>query len=538
MPAKTAIKTEHNEGDHNNLKIDKNLNLNININIKNVLGLKCLSIVLSYLNEYDGTSFLLCQKQYWTNTILPLFRIKDNTKNNKNKKNKHRYKFVNKDTVNMIPDASTRLDRLNTRRLYIRHLRNEREKNRHNKATTTSSIGSLPITLTDTSTYHLAEKECNNNNDNPQQQLFKMGTTIIASYPRSGNTLLRSLLETITGYITSSDTRPDRTLSRALAEQPPYFVGCTTYDANRVILLVRNPFDAIDSYWNLNLTNTHTDKVIPSITEFHREFYTKFVRHEILQVWYDFIDYYWYHCRKNSIPLLIVRYEDLIINQKDELHRILQFTCNSNSNSKGQNWWKNRLEEVTRRSSLSSSYRYGYRSSSTTTTTTTTKATSAGNASSSDGSSHPSIGRSLRTGIFPSIQLLRDIHDFDDSYNNNRRHGRGDRGGDGCGWLERLGYHVYKQGFPNNLNNLPPVPILQLQMEPQEPTATKSNANGSSTCNTAVNRNQNGNIKNTLTINQQDISLELRSRDSPYGRNMRRWRRTYTDNDTKPFPTM
>jgi hypothetical protein len=58
-----------------------------------------------------------------------------------------------------------------------------------------------------------------------------------------------------------------------------------------------------------------------------------------------------------------------------------------------------------------------------------------------------------------------------------------------------------------------------------------------------VNRNwnRNGNdttVNNTLTINKQDISLELRSRNSPYGRNMRCWRRKYTDNDTKPFPTM
>lgn len=39
---------------------------------------------------------------------------------------------------------------------------------------------------------------------------------ILVSYPRSGNSLLRKLLERVTGVVTGSDTRPDRVLSRAL----------------------------------------------------------------------------------------------------------------------------------------------------------------------------------------------------------------------------------------------------------------------------------------------------------------------------------
>ena len=44
---------------------------------------------------------------------------------------------------------------------------------------------------------------------------FGEGVTLLASYPRSGNTLLRTLLERITSIVTGSDTRPDRTLSRS-----------------------------------------------------------------------------------------------------------------------------------------------------------------------------------------------------------------------------------------------------------------------------------------------------------------------------------
>ena len=723
--------------------------------IDRVLGLHCLSIVLSYLNEYEGTSFLLCRKQYWTDTILPLYRIQqrqsqsqiittrsDTTtttatttatknKNQQNqtqnqkmaKTNKYRHTFK----VVKIPDASTRLDRLNTRRLNIRRWSstsstgsssNVIQMRQQTQQTTTTQelaetewnetvVGVIPPRPVDgvSSAAIAAEatedsdseekKSDNHNNDeeelqqqqrrlstimNPpllrfydatansprtsfqqssQSSLFKHGTTIIASYPRSGNTLLRSLLETTTGFVTSSDTRPDRNLSKALAEKPPYFVGeglapnfnnndnssnnvnsplspflspsihspsnstnnhqrqspkssslspppickthwperigCHTYHANRVILLVRNPFDAADSYWHMNLTNTHTEKAIPSITnDHHHKFYLQLIRHEIIHVWTSFLDYYWKECTNHSVPLLMVRYEDLLLNQRHELQRILKFCCTTTgsgsgatANNNNEDWWKQRLEEVTKKSD---ERRYGYRSSSTTTSTSTIStsasaisttstcnvgadASSAGadTDTDADSNSHPSIGRSLRSGLFPST-LLRDIHDEFDNQNHNSNHSNDDdddvdddvaaaidtikEGGDdgnGDSWLERLGYHVYKQGFPNNLNKLPPVP--ELQLKEILPTTNKSNStNGTTTCTNNGSGSGSGIVTNgddgtiitnpishgrgTLTINQQDISLELRSRDSPFGRNMRRWRRKYTSNDTKPFPTV
>jgi hypothetical protein len=42
---------------------------------------------------------------------------------------------------------------------------------------------------------------------------------VLVSYPRSGNSMLRSLLEKVTGVVTGSDTRPDRILSRNLLER-------------------------------------------------------------------------------------------------------------------------------------------------------------------------------------------------------------------------------------------------------------------------------------------------------------------------------
>ena len=42
-------------------------------------------------------------------------------------------------------------------------------------------------------------------------------TVVLASYPRSGNSMLRACLETATGVVTGSDVKPSRGLSRQLA---------------------------------------------------------------------------------------------------------------------------------------------------------------------------------------------------------------------------------------------------------------------------------------------------------------------------------
>ncbi len=54
---------------------------------------------------------------------------------------------------------------------------------------------------------------------NDNKSLFQPGITLLVSYPHSGNTLLRSLLECITDIATLLDTCPDRALSQAFAEK-------------------------------------------------------------------------------------------------------------------------------------------------------------------------------------------------------------------------------------------------------------------------------------------------------------------------------
>lgn len=111
-------------------------------------------------------------------------------------------------------------------------------------------------------------------------QLKRYGGHIsLTSFPRSGNSFTRSIVERITGNVTGSDVRPDRALSVALRKKGfmgegsvnsnvevvkthfPERSGWKLYSCDRAILVIRNPFDAVNSYFNFILTSSHTKTV-------------------------------------------------------------------------------------------------------------------------------------------------------------------------------------------------------------------------------------------------------------------------------------
>ena len=116
------------------------------------------------------------------------------------------------------------------------------------------------------------------------------GQVLLASYPRSGNSLLRRLIERVTGVHTGSDTRADRALGRQLKDfgllgegrvDPSVWVvkthwperkGHAIVRGERTILLVRNPFNALVSYFNMLLTQTHTSGIADTDFERLQEF--------------------------------------------------------------------------------------------------------------------------------------------------------------------------------------------------------------------------------------------------------------------------
>ena len=154
---------------------------------------------------------------------------------------------------------------------------------------------------------------------------------ILSSYPRSGNTLLRSLFERFTLTPTGSDTTPTRPLSHSLSRTHslvgegitdsrvslvkthwPERVGHAKFTGSRVLLVVRNVWDAIDSYWNMCLTNTHTSSIADSVYEKYRSMYQQFAVAEA-ENWGRFIDYWMKLCKRTGTPLCVVRYEDLVL---------------------------------------------------------------------------------------------------------------------------------------------------------------------------------------------------------------------------------
>ena len=484
-----------------------------------------LSVMLSFLTEEEGTSLLLTHKK-WCKKVLPIFRLPVQetiflVNEPRNRVLKNRHKFI----VVPVQDASTLLARLNTlrwkrQRIPCRGLSTDEYVTARGGDSAIGHHPGHPPLLKFTST----------TGNTGKSTVFRPGTTILASYPRSGNTLLRSLLEATTGIVTGSDTRPDRPLSIALAEKHdlvgeglihpsqtplvkthwPERIGWRKFSAQRVILLVRNPFDAIDSYWNLNVTNTHTAKVTEEVYEKHSDFFQKLALNE-MNVWLDFLSYW--DSQKQQIPICWVRYEDLMHNPQCEVLRILQFaTVHSREE------WSGRVEQALQQKG------HGYQAAAAPAPASNTLDQETERANGN--SRKPSFGRSLKRY---SSKLLEQMHAMDAS----------------SGWLEKLGYHVFRQGFPGNHRDLPLEPSStrnsldsewqqQQQQQQQQQYYAQYSDNGAATNSPPPPTTS---PSTAMAINHPP-ALELRPRRCPYGRNMRDWRRTHTKNDTEPFPTV
>ncbi|TMW66065.1 hypothetical protein Poli38472_003830 [Pythium oligandrum] len=180
----------------------------------------------------------------------------------------------------------------------------------------------------------------------------------IVSYPRSGNSLMRGLLEKVTGVYTGCDTRPDRTLSQQLQEfgmkgegivddsvwfvktHFPERVGWKSFNIQKAILVVRNPWDAIDSYFNMTLTNSHNKSLHESQYERFADRWDGMLRNEI-EVWMKFHRYW---TSKVDIPIIVVRYEDLLIHRAETLRRVFLFLTDRPSIEGTE--WETRIKNV------------------------------------------------------------------------------------------------------------------------------------------------------------------------------------------------
>jgi len=156
---------------------------------------------------------------------------------------------------------------------------------------------------------------------------------VLASYPRSGNSLMRNLYEKITLRVTGSDMmgglqKHDLVGEMATGTNNVQFVkthypermGSPPFRVNRAVLLVRNPYDAMDSYFNLMSTSTHTTSLSPEMRKKMSKIFAEMAKKEVL-VWRDFHEYW----LKQKIPLLVVRYEDLIRDTVRVVKHVIKF---------------------------------------------------------------------------------------------------------------------------------------------------------------------------------------------------------------------
>jgi hypothetical protein len=161
---------------------------------------------------------------------------------------------------------------------------------------------------------------------------------VLASYPRSGNSLLRTLYERTSLRVTGSDMRgglQKHDLVGEMATQAntvqfvkthyPERMGQPPFRVNRAVLLVRNPYDALESYFNLMTTNTHTASLSADERKKHEKIFAEMALKEIL-VWRDFHEFW----LNSNIPLLVIRYEDLIRWTDKVISKVLKFVLEIN----------------------------------------------------------------------------------------------------------------------------------------------------------------------------------------------------------------
>jgi hypothetical protein len=509
------------------------------------IGFYPLTIILSFLAEKDGVSLLFTKRKF-AFQVLPIFRCQqqpllsdDNTTNNDTNHTTvanttshrtHRLNFK----VSPAQDPITLLDRLNSRRLGQRQrlqISNAiigfstdeiaRQEWLLSTATTKMQQSQYPLPRSYSPELELLrfismdDLSFTNSNSFAREYRDLCGcpirTTLLVSYPRSGNTLVRSLLERTTGLVTGSDTRPDRSLSKELAEQHgligegvtssrrvkfvkthwPERVGNQVFVGHCAIVLVRNPYDAIDSYWNMNATKSHTESLASEMYDKFRDKWHGLVRNEIL-IWNKFLEY-WLgdEC---PVPVLVVRFEDLICDPRHELNRMLEFTILRNNQqpasqppSSLSDYWLYRIQHATASSDTERLGSYQPRSAS---------------------RGVASIGKSIESGHYTD-ELLEYIHQICATI---------------CpeNYLRRFGYDLPDQGFPKNFN------------------ATNTNRSN-------VTRARDGRIDKRIPINEPTATSEhclrvnegvpVRPINCQYGRLLQQWRHSVTNNDAVPLST-
>eukprot|EP00356_Strombidium_inclinatum_P010127 CAMPEP_0170495226 /NCGR_PEP_ID=MMETSP0208-20121228/15087_1 /TAXON_ID=197538 /ORGANISM="Strombidium inclinatum, Strain S3" /LENGTH=293 /DNA_ID=CAMNT_0010771385 /DNA_START=81 /DNA_END=963 /DNA_ORIENTATION=+ len=172
---------------------------------------------------------------------------------------------------------------------------------------------------------------------------LEQDTVIMASYPRSGNTLLRAYLEKIMGLTSGSDCDITKKLNKDLMlmglageglvdkrvwvvkTHYPERYGKTKFYAERIILLVRNPLDCITSLFNMVCTGSHNRSIHDLDFDRFPDQWDEFIEQEI-SIWKDFHDFW---MSSGKFPIHIIRYEDIVHSPEMTLSSLAKFILNN-----------------------------------------------------------------------------------------------------------------------------------------------------------------------------------------------------------------
>lgn len=192
------------------------------------------------------------------------------------------------------------------------------------------------------------------------------------TYPRSGNSMLRKLMEQMTGAFTGGTVRlhtatslqcmglageeiTDDRVWIVKAHHPGLMPDVIPFDSHKVICCIRNPIDVFVSF--ASLVNTLSHSAQPDY-EYHKDF----------PQWWD----YWVkynaelhakyfntmirHCTtEGKNPIYFVRYEDLCNNKQEELEGVMKFLLGV-PDLKGTNAQR-RIEQIVADKGASQPYR-------------------------------------------------------------------------------------------------------------------------------------------------------------------------------------
>ena len=155
------------------------------------------------------------------------------------------------------------------------------------------------------------------------------------SFPRSGNTFLRKYLELLTGIETGADNTlhvsvvlqlmglkgeetVDDTVWVVKTHTPWVMPMAPRFTANKMIVVVRNPLDSCISYLHMASMCQHSGKAPFEFESTYPNFFEWWLKHSCRKI-KEWMAQTMKEAKFREIPVLFVRFEDLVMNPGPEL---------------------------------------------------------------------------------------------------------------------------------------------------------------------------------------------------------------------------